>query len=169
MAIAVACSRGWKERGVPVGAAVRRAGIACCSVIFLQLGVAAVMRHSFAGLAIPTFPWSTPEGSLLPADWDFRVAIAFAHRVMAVFVSLAVLVLVLSIWRDRGAPIGMRTGASLLLSLVSVQVLLGATIIWTRRDPGVMTLHVLVGALTLVTAFWLTWTAHRDRVEGASS
>ncbi len=34
------------------------------------------------------------------------------------------------------------------------------------RDPAVTTMHVLVGALTLATAFWLTWLAHRDRVGG---
>jgi hypothetical protein len=28
--------------------------------------------------------------------------------------------------------------------------------------------HVLVGALTLATTFWLTWVAHRDSLESAS-
>jgi cytochrome c oxidase assembly protein subunit 15 len=72
IALAVACSRGWLGKRVPVGDAVRRAGLVCCALLFVQLGVAAVLRHSFAGLAIPTFPYSTPEGGLLPAQWDFR-------------------------------------------------------------------------------------------------
>jgi cytochrome c oxidase assembly protein subunit 15 len=169
LAIAVASSRGWITRRVPVGAAVRTTGVACCIVLFVQLAVAAVMRHSFAGLAIPTFPWSTPDGGLLPAAWDFRVGIHFAHRVLAAAVALAALAFAVAIWRDREAPLTMRSGASALLSLVAFQILLGATIIRTHRDPGVMTAHVLVGALTLVTAFWLTWTAHRDRVEGAGT
>jgi cytochrome c oxidase assembly protein subunit 15 len=38
-------------------------------------------------------------------------------------------------------------------------------IVWTTRDPLVTTAHVLVGAITLATAFWLTWLAHRDVVE----
>jgi hypothetical protein len=29
----------------------------------------------------------------------------------------------------------------------------------------VTTGHVIVGALTLVTAFWITWVAHRDAIE----
>jgi cytochrome c oxidase assembly protein subunit 15 len=124
------------------------------------------MRHSFAGLAIPTFPWSTPEGGLFPAHWDFRVGIHFAHRVMACVITVAVAVFVLAIWRDPGASLSMRTGASALVSLLAFQILLGASIIRTYRAVAVTTGHVLVGALTLATTFWLTWMAHRDAIEG---
>jgi cytochrome c oxidase assembly protein subunit 15 len=165
IAIAVSCSRGWIERPNRVGAGVRRAGVACCCLIFLQLGIAAVMRHSFAGLAIPTFPWSTPAGSLLPASWSFPVGINFAHRAMACVIAAAVVAYSVAIWRDRASPLLMRSGASVLVSLVAFQILLGAAVIRTLRDPLVTTGHVLVGALTLVTAFWLTWLAHRDSLE----
>jgi cytochrome c oxidase assembly protein subunit 15 len=165
IALAVSSSRRWISRPVPVGTGVRTAGLVCCTLIFIQLGVAAVMRHSFAGLAIPTFPWSTPAGGLLPAAWDFRVAIAFTHRVMAAVIALAILAFAVAIWRDRASPVAMRSGASALVSLVAFQILLGASIIRTQRDPAITTGHVLVGALTLATAFWLTWTAHRDDLE----
>jgi cytochrome c oxidase assembly protein subunit 15 len=168
VAIAAACSRPWISGRIPVGDGVRRAGTACVALLFLQLGVAAVMRHSFAGLAIPTFPWSTPEGDLLPASWDFRVAIHLAHRLMALVVALAVLVFVAAVWRDRGSPAALRAGGSILLGLVVLQIVLGAAVIRSLRDPAVTTAHVLVGALTLVTAFGLTWCAHRDRLEGAA-
>jgi cytochrome c oxidase assembly protein subunit 15 len=59
----------------------------------------------------------------------------------------------------------MRTGASALVSLLAFQILLGASIIRTQRAVGVTTGHVLVGALTLATTFWLTWLAHRDAIE----
>jgi cytochrome c oxidase assembly protein subunit 15 len=169
IAIAVSCSRGWIERPNPVGAAVRRAGVICCAVIFIQLGIAAVMRHSFAGLAIPTFPWSTPGGAILPASWNFRVGINFAHRAMACVIAVAVAAYAVAIWRDGAAPLLMRTGASVLVSLVAFQILLGAAVIRTLRDPLVTTGHVLVGALTLATAFWLTWLAHRNSVERAGA
>jgi cytochrome c oxidase assembly protein subunit 15 len=165
IAIAVSSSRGWIERPNPVGPGVRRAGVFCCAVIFVQLGIAAVMRHSFAGLAIPTFPWSTPDGRILPAFWSFRIGIHFAHRVMAGVIAVAAVVYAAAIWRDRAAPLGMRTGASVLVSLVAFQILLGAAVIRTLRDPVITTGHVLVGALTLATAFWLTWLAHRNAVE----
>jgi cytochrome c oxidase assembly protein subunit 15 len=167
IAIALSCTRAWIERPVPVGAAVRRAGVLCCALLFAQLAIAAVMRHSFAGLAIPTFPWSTPEGGILPGTWNFRVGIHFAHRVMALVIAVSAAAFAVSIWRDRGASLAMRAGASALVSLLAFQVLLGAAIIRTQRAVDVTTGHVLVGALTLAVAFWLTWLAHRDRLEGA--
>jgi cytochrome c oxidase assembly protein subunit 15 len=166
IAIAVAYSRGWVTRRVPAGGQVRTTGVVCCSLIFIQLGIAAVMRHSFSGLAIPTFPWSSPEGGLLPDAWNFRVAIHFAHRVMACVITVSVVAFAVSIWRDKGTTLAMRSGASALISLVAFQILLGAAIIRTLRNPAVTTGHVLVGALTLATAFWLTWSAHRDSIEG---
>jgi cytochrome c oxidase assembly protein subunit 15 len=165
IAIAVSCSAAWAGRAVPVGGRVRRAGVACCILLFAQLGIGAVVRHSFAGLAIPTFPWSTPAGGLLPSQWSFRVGIQFAHRAMACVIAAAVLAYALAIWRDRAAPIAMRAGASLLVSLVALQILLGAAIVLTLRSAAMATGHVLVGALTLATAFWLTWLAHRDALE----
>jgi cytochrome c oxidase assembly protein subunit 15 len=165
IAIAVSCSGAWIGRPVPVGERVRRAGVACCVLLFLQLGVGAVVRHSFAGLAIPTFPWSTPGGGLLPSQWSFRVGIQFAHRLMACVIAIAVLGYALAVWRDRAAPIAMRAGASVLVSLLALQILLGAAVVLTLRSASMTTGHVLVGALTLATAFWLTWLAHRDAME----
>ena len=165
IALAVACSRGWFEKPVPVRDAVRRAGLICCALLFVQLGVAAVLRHSFAGLAIPTFPYSTPEGALLPAHWDFRVTIHFTHRVMAAVLALALPTLSILVVRDPGSSLAMRAAASLLITLLSLQIFLGAQIVWTQRTAAMTTGHVLVGALTLATTFWLTWVAHRDSLE----
>jgi cytochrome c oxidase assembly protein subunit 15 len=168
IALAVSCSRGWREGAVPVGATVRRAGIVCCALLFVQLAIAAVLRHSFAGLAIPTFPYSTPEGGLLPAHWDFRVAIHFTHRVMAAVLAVALPTFSWLIMRDRGATLALRAVASALISLLALQIFLGAQIIWTQRTAAMTTAHVLVGALTLATTFWLTWTAHRDAIQAST-
>ena len=165
LAIAIGCSASWISRPVPVGPTVRRLGRLCCALLFAQLAIAAVMRHSFAGLAIPTFPWSNADGGLIPEVWNFRIAIHFAHRLMACVITLAVLSYAVSIWRDRAAPLAMRSGASTLVSLLALQIIIGAAIIRTMRNPTITTVHVLVGALTLATAFWLTWLAHRDTIE----
>ncbi len=165
VAIAVSCSNGWINEPMPAGRRLRRTGLACCALLFLQLALGAVVRHSFAGLAIPTFPWSTPQGGWLPDEWNFRVGIQFAHRAMAGVIAVAVAAFALAIWRDRAASPGMRAGASALVSLIALQIFLGASIILTSRAVAVTTGHVLVGALTLVAAFWLTWLAHRDRIE----
>ena len=167
IAIAVSLSRGWLTRAVPVSCSLRRAGTICCILIFCQLAIAAVMRHSFAGMAIPSFPASAPDGSLLPPVWNFRVGIHFAHRYMAVVLSVALIWFACKLWFDRGATLLMRCGASVLVSLLGFQILLGAWIIWSQRSAAMTTGHVLVGAATLVTTFWLTWLAHRDIVEQA--
>ncbi len=167
LAVAAACSRGWIEGARPaISPAVRRLGVVCCGLLFVQLAIAAVMRHSFAGLAIPTFPASNIEGGLLPHEWNFRVAIHLAHRAMAVVLCVALPWFAFSLRKERGASPAMAWGALVLLVLLGTQVVLGAEIIWTYRAIYLTTGHVLVGALTLVTTFWLTWLAHRDAIEG---
>ncbi len=165
IAIAVSCTRSWRAHRVAVDERVRRIGVICCALLFAQLGIAAVMRHSGAGLAIPTFPYSTAAGQWLPADWDFRVGIHFAHRAMAAVLVIAIPVFAFAVRRSPGTSLAMRAGASAMLSLIVLQVLLGAMIIWTGRQADMTTAHVVVGAVTLATTFWITWMAHRDAIE----
>src|SRR5580658_3859241 len=77
VAIALASSRAWMngKNQTVFAAGTRRLGVVCCALLFVQLAIAAVMRHSFAGLAIPTFPWSSPGHGLLPPAWNFRVGL----------------------------------------------------------------------------------------------
>ncbi len=166
IAIALGCSQTWIAHPPHLNRRIRRLGIFCCALLFVQLAVGATMRHNGAGLAILTFPHSTPEGHWLPATWDFRIGIHFAHRVMAAVLAIALPWFAFSIRRERAAPIAMRIAASTLLSLVVVQILLGMQIIESFRRAGVTTSHVVVGALLLATTFWATWLAHRDAIEG---
>jgi hypothetical protein len=131
----------------------------------VQLAVAAVMRHSFAGLAIPTFPLSTPDGALLPTAWDFRVAIQFAHRVMAALLAVALPWFAIALWRERVRGSGQKNGALLLVALLALQIFLGAEAVWRLRDPYWTTAHVLAGACLLATTFGLTWWTHRGVIE----
>lgn len=165
IAIAVACTRGWHEQAVPTSVPLRKTGVVCCILLFIQLAIAAVMRHSGAGLAIPTFPFSTPDAHWLPAAWNFGVGINFAHRVMAAILAIALPFFAFTIRRAQGTTLAMRAAASALLSLIVLQILLGAEVILTGRQPEMTTAHVLVGAITLATTFWLTWVAHRDAIE----
>ena len=162
LAVALSLSRGWIEgRGAAVGSGVRRLANLCCGLLLVQLAIAAVMRHTFSGLAIPTFPASTPAGGLLPATWNFGVGINFAHRSMAALLALALPALAVAIWRDSGAGRGMKRVAAGLVGLLALQITLGAEVIWQNRDPAVTTAHVVVGACTLATTFGLAWWAHR--------
>jgi len=164
-AIAMALTRHWRETAMPVRPGLRWAGVICTLLLVAQLAIAATMRHNFAGLAIPTFPYSTADGGWLPAIWNFHVAIHFAHRAMAVVLTFALGWFAWRLWRDPGATLLMRCGASVVVSLLALQILLGAHVIWQLREPHVTTAHVVVGALLLATTCTLTWLAHRDLVE----
>lgn len=166
IAIALSLSRPWITRAAPVSCGLRRLGSLCTLLVVVQLIIAATMRHNFAGLAIPTFPYSTADGGLLPAAWNFHVTIHFAHRVMALILTVVLVWFAIKIWREPTASLLLRCGASLLIGLLALQILLGAHVIWQLREPHVTTGHVVVGALLLATTFSLTWLAHRDVIEG---
>lgn len=160
-AIAASVSRSWMHSPVRLFARrTRWLAWTTVALLFVQLVVAAVMRHNHAGLAIPTFPL-TPQGGLLPADWNFGVSIHFAHRALALVLSAAVTALAIAFLRDPAAGRGVRRGAVVLLVLFGVQILLGAASIWTARNAYYTTAHVLNGACLLAVAFTLTWWTQR--------
>ncbi len=168
-AIAAGVSRPWMAN--TLGAAsvrVRRLGWWCVALLFAQLTIAATMRHNYAGMAIPTFPSSTPEGALLPATWDYRVALQFAHRAMAALIGVAIAAYGHILWREKTLHPLLRGGGLLLVALVTTQILLGAQIIWTGRSITMTTGHVVVGALTLATTFLVVFLTRRDSIEGST-
>ncbi|MBP7140553.1 MAG: COX15/CtaA family protein [Opitutaceae bacterium] len=168
IATSISLSRPWIEnpsqqpRG---GVSWRRTAVFCSCLLVLQLAVAAVMRHSFAGTSIPTFPWSTPQGDLLPAAWNFRVAIHFAHRVLALVITAALVVLVTRISRDPTSSLRVKSLAWGLLVLLAIQITLGAAAVLTYRNPYFTTSHVVVGAQTLALCFGLTWWSFRPAMQ----
>jgi cytochrome c oxidase assembly protein subunit 15 len=168
-AIAAACSRPWIEQrepsGPPTPQHIRRLGVLCCALLLVQLAIAAVMRHSYAGLAIPTFPHSNPDGGWLPATWNFRVAINFTHRVMAMVLGLAIICYATLLLRQPVLSRALKTGAGSVVVLLALQIYLGASVIWSGRSPELTTAHVIVGASLLATTFLITWVLHRDVVE----
>lgn len=168
IALAAGLSRAWHAPApVAFSPTVRRWGVWCCGLLLAQLGVAAVMRHSFAGLAIPTFPWSTPDGALLPAAWDFRVGIHFTHRAFALLLALALPAFVIALWRDPAAGRATRGGGVAVLGLLVTQIGLGIAAVLTGRNAHVTTAHVLVGALTLASTFLLSFATHRGHFASA--
>jgi len=168
-AIAAGLSRLWIERhGGTVtapSARVRRIGRWCVALLFVQLTVAATMRHNYAGMAIPTFPFSTPEGGLLPVTWDYRVALQFTHRALAAVLGIGILAYSHVLWRETSLRPMLRWSSMALVGLIFLQITLGANVIWTARSVYVTTGHVVVGALTLAVTFLVTFLIHRDAVE----
>jgi cytochrome c oxidase assembly protein subunit 15 len=164
-AIAAGVSRPWVENRLgTAGARVRRLGWWCAVLLLVQLTVAATMRHNYAGLAIPTFPYSTPEGGLLPAHWDYRVVLHFLHRLMAVVIGVMILLYSHFLAREKSLPLALRAASVVLVGLIALQITLGAQIIWTGRSVSMTTGHVVVGALTLAVTFLVTFLSHRGSI-----
>lgn len=139
---------------------IRFWGLASTALIFLQILIGAIMRHAEAGLAIAKFPLAR-QGSLLPAYWNFDVGIHFAHRVGAVFVTVALLVFLSQLWANANTRKAFRTGILIVLGLLFVQVWLGAQTIWTVRNEQVATIHHLAGAFLLASTWALTFLTYR--------
>jgi cytochrome c oxidase assembly protein subunit 15 len=145
VAIAVVTAPGWRAGRVLEDTALRRAATAAVGLIFLQLLIGAVMRHTRSGLAIPDFPLSL--GRVVPPISSFPVAIAFAHRIGALLVAAAVLLVVREVFRSKRP--GLRKGAVILAALVAVQIALGALTVLSGKDVAITTAHVATGALLL--------------------
>lgn len=169
-AIVAGLSRPWIDGAVGhASRPLRLLGGLCLFLLFMQLAVAVTMRHNYAGMAIPTFPLSTPEGALLPAHWDYRVALQFIHRVLAGLITIAVLAYGHRLWREPSLPRGLRAGSFVLVGLVAAQIWLGAQIIWTGRSVTMTTGHVVLGALTLASTFVVVFLTQRDMIERSAS
>jgi cytochrome c oxidase assembly protein subunit 15 len=165
-AISAGLSRAWISNTLGTASdRVRRLGWWCVALIFVQLGVAVMMRHNHAGMAIPTFPFSTSDGGLLPATWDYRVGLHFSHRVMAAVIGVMLLVYAHFLWREKSLVPPLRAASLLLVVMVALQIYLGAQIIWTGRSITMTTGHVILGALTLATTFVVAFFTQRSSIE----
>ena len=168
VAFAVMNSRSWIERNAGFAAepkpVVVTIGIVTCLIIILQLLIGAVMRHSYAGLAIPTFPL-TPYGTLVPPAFNFQVAIHFAHRVGAVVVTVAIVTYVVAALRDSNSRQALGFFAGVLVTLLLIQGYLGALVIWTVRNPHVATIHMLNGAFLLAFCWMMTLRSLKFRLD----
>lgn len=164
VAIAIFTSPGWiagygedadrRAASAAIAAPLRRLATTATILIYTQILVGATMRHTGAGLAIPDFPLMF--GHLIPDHWTAAIAIHFTHRVGALLVTLclaALFIHVRSRYRDR--PELMRP-AALIVTLVALQVTLGALTVLSRRDPWINSVHVVCGALVLTTSLVIT-------------
>lgn len=143
-------------------------------VVYGQLIVGATMRHFGAGLAIPDLPlayghWLPPTSSdalpainaeraddpLLNPVTLWQIWIHFTHRIGAVLVTAAIVVLVTQALRFFRRVKKVARPAYLLILLLVTQLTLGVLTVLLRKPAEVATAHVAVGALVLVTTFVL--------------
>ncbi|MDZ4786914.1 MAG: COX15/CtaA family protein [bacterium] len=136
------------------------------SLIYLQLILGAILRHTGSGLAIPDFP--TMGGEILPYfdksllasinETRFfmglrsvnlsQVYINFFHRIGAVIVTLGLLNLFFKCRQLSTSKLVKESSRRVLIVLLA-QWTLGMYTIWTVRDPTITSLHVVMGAILL--------------------
>lgn len=178
-AIALFTSRFWMELNTDaknffVSRGLRTLVLTTTLLIFVQLIIAATMRHQHAGLAVSDFPLA--YGKIWPAtDPDalasynarrvsvteeapitaFQIELHMAHRVIALVIFILVAACAWLAWRWLGGKDSLAKLTIFWLALIFVQIALGAATIWTNKAADVATAHVMVGALSLVTgALW---------------
>ena len=145
-----------------------------CSVIYVQLILGALMRHTASGLAIPDFP--TVAGRMLPIfdtftlqkinAWRFemnldsvtmsQVLIHFAHRMGAVLVSGTAIWVNVGIFRSSAVSRLVRKNVLIIDAIIFCQIILGAVTVWSQKQPWITSAHVVTGALLLGLSFLMT-------------
>jgi cytochrome c oxidase assembly protein subunit 15 len=139
------------EGVLPTAAAISRARVwagVAASVVFVQILLGAVVRHSGAALACVDLPLcgglAWPEGALRQLH--------MIHRYGAVVALVAVGVALVFAWQLRGSA---RRWALSSMLLLLAQGTLGVLSVTTFIQVHVVVAHLLVGALLLATTFKL--------------
>jgi len=173
---------GGKQLAVPRG--LRSHVLYVTLLIFLQLLIAATMRHQHAGLAITDFPaaygkvWPStspdalahynatrPAGTVGNPITAFQVTLQMIHRCVAYAIFLGVAASAMLARKRLGGRDALTKFAFFWLVLLSLQIVLGAATIWSNKAADVTTLHVMVGASALLTgALWWLVAARRTRL-----
>lgn len=158
----------------------RRMFLCVTVLIFVQLGLAATMRHQHAGLAVPDFPlaygrlWPRSDPAFLSEvnarRMDVRdfnpitaahIHLHMAHRIVAALILAGVFGCVWTLRRELGAGHLFTRLAWGWFALVCGQGLLGAATVWSNKAADVATLHVVLGATCLAFGGVLTVCLHR--------
>lgn len=137
-------------------------------LIYFQIIVGAVTRHSGAGLAIPDFPLS--YGQILPPDGSPLILLQFAHTRVGAFLVLvcvnAVSFKICSIYTEERT---LFVPAATAAFLVWMQCFLGILVIFTQKSIIPTSIHVIIGAALLASMLVLTLNSFRLFKKGFAS
>jgi len=184
-AIALFTSRWWQnsatEKQISVPRGLRSHVLYVTILIFIQLLIAATMRHQHAGLAISDFPLA--HGKIWPdtsaeaiAHYNaqrveinninpitaFQVELQMIHRLVAYAIFLGVAAAAMLARKKLGGRDWLTKFAFFWLVLLALQIILGAVTIWLNKAADIATGHVMVGALALLAgALWWLVAARR--------
>jgi heme a synthase len=177
--IALFTSRFWMElasgkKSFSMSHGLRRLALMATFLIFCQLIIGATMRQAHAGLSIPDFPlaygkiWPDTSAAAVASYNEhrmeiyavnpitaFQIILQMTHRLTALAIFIFVAACAWQAWRRLGKKDSLAKFALFWLALIFVQIGLGAWTIWSDKAADIATLHVMVGALSLVTgALW---------------
>jgi cytochrome c oxidase assembly protein subunit 15 len=150
-------------------------------ILVVQIALGGWTSSNYAALACPDIP--TCQGQWWPEDSNFaegfvlwrglgvnyefgvldapsRVAIHFVHRLGALATFTALLLIALYFRRSQAAAV--RQAATLVLGAVSLQVLIGAGVVWFGLPLPLATAHNGVAALLLLAVINLNHAASFD-------
>ena len=146
---------------------IKRGALVITLLVFVQLVLGALVRHTSSGLAIPDFP--KMGGMWIPTFSDnmvnninvelfdknldmvskWQVVIHFLHRLGAFIITLA---LTFFVYKFRKMVEKNSTESKILILfsvLLFIQIILGASTVITEKLPFVASFHVVTGAALL--------------------
>jgi heme A synthase len=150
-----------------------RMAIIFTGMVFLQLVIGNILRHTESGLAVPDFP--AMGGRLIPTfdqamlerinQWRFehdmtavtmgQVHIHVLHRFWALLIFLKLIYLNMLVYKNYlNRPLILKT-IFILNALVLLQIMLGIGTVLSMKEVYTTTFHVAVGAVTLGLSFLL--------------
>ncbi|HEY5038789.1 MAG TPA: COX15/CtaA family protein [bacterium] len=162
--LALVTSKGWIEEQ-PHRLTDRRSPIRLwaawtTALVYLQIVIGAVTRHSGAGLAIPDFPLSF--GQILPPDWSSLIALQFSHtRVGALTILILVTHTSYRVCFHFPEEKGLFWPAAAAGLVVWFQCFLGMLIIFTQKAIVPTSVHVVIGGALLASMLVLTLKSHQ--------
>jgi len=137
------------------------------SLVYIQLIIGALMRHTQSGLAIPDFPLSggyiiptfnqemlnTIQSMQFESGLPFvtlsQIIIHYFHRIGALTVAISVGWLTWKIVQSKISNERIYRLAGLLITLLIIQITLGAFTIWSVKEPFITSIHVVNGTVIL--------------------
>lgn len=194
--IALVTSSWWKTNTLGLhdtqGSPLQMMTVLAAIAVFIQLVFGALLRHTYSGLSVPDFPLA--HGQMFPSlspeslasynqqlindgyKWmgdkpvaAYQIVIHLLHRYWAYVVATIVFILGYRLRSSTEIPTGFRTIGSFMMAMILLQFTFGILTILSRKEFIVTSLHVVIGALVLVTCcltliaiLRLRWLAHNN-------